>query len=44
MKHLNRLGNTVHHDTEVLEDQWRDGRTRFRSRYGTIGPKPCKWW
>jgi len=31
---LNRLDNTFHREAEDLEDQWRDGRTRFRTRNG----------
>jgi hypothetical protein len=30
MEYLNRLGNAIHKEEEVLEDQDNDGRTRFR--------------
>jgi len=31
-------------EIEVLEDQWRDGRTGLRIRNGPLGCKPCSWW
>jgi len=37
MEYLNRVGN------EVLEEQRRDGRTRFRTWNGTKGSIPRRW-
>jgi hypothetical protein len=39
MEHLeyqNRIGNTLHKETDVLEDERGDGRTTFRRTKATI--------
>jgi hypothetical protein len=36
VEYMNRLGNIIHKEEEVLEDQRRGGRTGFRSRDGLI--------
>jgi len=44
IEYLNRLGSTIHKEVEILEDQWRDGGTRFRSQNGPMGSTPCSCW
>jgi len=44
VEYLNRFGNAIYKEI-ILEYQWRDGSTRFRSRSGPVGPKPYSlWW
>jgi len=34
--YLYRLDSTIHKEKEVLENQWGDGRSRFRSWNGPV--------